>query len=74
MRKDVLCVVVDVFPAVGTSLREKKSKDGKTTSDTRSLCKHKHFKRQDSLIPVLAALESECLCGRQMIVTDERGN
>ncbi len=78
MWKDVLWVVEDVFPAVGTSLQERSS-NGKqvqthahpvntNTSDSRQAV----LDHADSLIPFLAGLESVGLCGCQMIV-NERG-
>lgn len=76
MWENVLGVVVDVFPSVGTGLR-KKSRNGKedqthvhsVNTNRQTLLDH-----ADSLIPFLAELESVRLCGCQMIIVNERGN
>lgn len=80
MWKNVLWIVVDIFPAVGTSLQEE-SRDGKqdhtqvhSVNTNSPDCRQTLLDHADSLIPFLAALESLLLCGRQMISVNVRGN
>lgn len=67
----MLCVVVDVFPAVGASLREKRGSEKQIQTHGHSVNTN-ILDHIDCLSPFVAALQSARLCGCQTIVI-ERG-